>query len=221
MMSRFFIVLITGFLFLINNSSNAQVSLGAGLGINRIKFSGDRPSNGSFAPRPGPSAGLQFTYRMNQVIGLNWQAGYVNQRSYFIKVDSNNNVSDSLTYSFDALTFPLNVMVWTPNGRFFVTAGLAMNYYLDARAHHPDRVESISSEISRFNYYAQFGAGFMISLGKPFILFEARYTQGLKDLKSSIIHEGDYLPRTKLTGLVLNVSINIPLGNTNHYKINK
>jgi len=74
------------------------VSLGVNFGINRTKFSGDHPLNGSFGPEFGPMAGLRFDYRFTQTVSFSFQPGYINQGAYFIKVDSNNKVSDSLQY---------------------------------------------------------------------------------------------------------------------------
>lgn len=57
---RLLLLLIIAFPFFQGASLNAQVSLGAGLGITRTKFSGDQPTNGSFGPKLGPIAGLKF-----------------------------------------------------------------------------------------------------------------------------------------------------------------
>ena len=164
-------------------------------------------------------AGLSLQYRFNQAVGLHLDAAYLNQRSNFVKVDSNNKVTDSLTFTFDVLTFPLNVVIWTESGRFFVTAGLGLNYYIDARAEYPDGTNNISSEIEKVNYFAILGGGFLISLGRPYILIELRYTQGLRDLNGSVVHEDNYLPRTKTTGLGIAVSIYLPLGKSDHYQV--
>jgi hypothetical protein len=218
---RQLIILIFGFLLLQVSPTNAQVSLGVTGGITRLNFSGDGPSNGSFDPILGPMAGLSLQYRFSQAMGLRLDAGYLNQRSNFVKVDSNNKVTDSLTFTFDVLTFPLNVMIWTESGRFFVTAGLGLSYFMDARALYPEGTKDISSEMHKFNYYATFGAGFLISLGRPYILIEGCYLQGLRDINSSVIHEGDYLPRTKITSINIAVSIYLPLGKADHNKVNK
>lgn len=216
---RYLVILIIGFLFLKFSPTNAQASLGAAVGINRLKFSGDSPSNGSFGPKLGPMAGLSLQYRFTQAVGLRLDAGYLNQRSNFVKVDSNNKVTDSLTFAFDVLTFPLNVVIWTESGRFFVTAGLGLNYYIDARAEYPDETNNILSEIEKINYFATLGAGFLISLGRPYILIELRYKQGLRDLTGSVVHEDNYLHKTKTTGLGIAVSIYLPLGKSDHYQV--
>ena len=65
------------------------------MGVNRTKFSGDQPTNGSFGPKLGPMASLNFNYRITQAAGIRIETGYINQRANFIKVDSNNKVSDS------------------------------------------------------------------------------------------------------------------------------
>ena len=94
-----------------------------------------------------------------------------------------------------------------------------MNYYIDARAVYPDGINNISSEIEKINYFATFAGGFLISLGRPYILIELRYTQGLRDLNGSVVHEDNYLPRTKTTSLGIAVSICLPIGKSDHYQV--
>jgi hypothetical protein len=148
-------------------------------------------------------------------------AGFLNQRLNFVKVDSNNKVTDSLTYVFNSISFPIKAGIWTRNGRFFVTAGFGASYVLTGMANHPGESVDISSEIAKFNFYAQFGGGFLISLGRPYLQMELNYSQGLRDLNSSVFHDQGYLPRTKLTGLNFTASIHLPLGASGHYKILK
>jgi hypothetical protein len=218
---RTLIILFAVFQLQNSTSINAQVSLGINLGLNRSKFSGDAPSSGSFGPTAGPMAGLQFDYRFNQTVSLRIQPGYLSHGANYVKVDSNNKVSDSLKFVLDVLALPVHAVIWSKNGRFFVSAGLEFDYYLKARAIYPDHTVEITPEVKRYNIYAQFGGGFIISLGRPYILFELRYSQGLVDLTSDIVHEGSYLPRTKLTSFCLMAGFHLPLGKTSHYTIHK
>ncbi|MEE9462325.1 MAG: porin family protein [Bacteroidales bacterium] len=215
------IILVTVFLIHQGIPLNAQVSLGVNFGITRTTFSGDQPTNGSFGPELGPMAGLRFDYRFTQAVALSFQPGIMNQGVKYIKVDSNNDVTDSLKYKLNTLSFPIHAVIWSENGRFFVSAGLQFDYYVDAKAVYPDHSVDITSELKGYNIYAQFGGGFILSLGRPYILFELRYSQGLVDLNNPIFHDEGYLPRTKLTGLSFMAGFHLPLGKTSHYTIHK
>jgi hypothetical protein len=166
-------------------------------------------------------AGLRLDYRFNQAVAISLQPGYINQGANFVKVDSNNNVSDSLQYKLGVLALPIHAVVWSKNGRFFVSAGLEFDYYLTANAKHKDGSTDIKSELRSYYIFAQFGGGFMISLGSSYLLFEMRYSQGLIDINNPLVHDERYLPRTKLTGLYFMAGFNIPLGKESHYKIRK
>ena len=146
---------------------------------------------------------------------------YLNQRSNFVRIDSNNKVADSLTYILNSISFPIKAVIWTRNGRFFVTAGLGISYYINGRAVNPEESIDISSEIGEFNFCAQFGGGFMISLGRPYLLVELNYAQGLKDLNGPVVHDKGYLPRIKITGLTFVAGFHLPLGKIGHFKIQK
>ncbi len=215
------IILITVFLFLQGIHLDAQVSIGVNAGLNRSSLSGDSPSNGSFGPLVGPMAGLRLDYRFNQAVAISLQPGYINQGANFVKVDSNNKVSDSLQYKLGVLALPIHAVVWSKNGRFFVSAGLEFDYYLTANAVYEDGSTDIKSELREYYIFAQFGGGFMISLGSSYLLFEMRYSQGLIDINNPLGHDEGYLPRTKLTGLYFMAGFNIPLGKESHYKIHK
>ena len=116
------IILIAVFLFLQGIHLDAQVSIGVNAGLNRSSLSGDSPSNGSFGPLVGPMAGLRLDYRINQAVAISLQPGYINQGANFVKVDSNNRVSDSLQFKLGVLALPIHAVVWSKNGRFFVSA---------------------------------------------------------------------------------------------------
>jgi hypothetical protein len=215
------IILIAVFLFLQGIHLDAQVSIGVNAGLNRSSLSGDSPSNGSFGPILGSMAGLRLDYRINQAVAISLQPGYINQGANFVKVDSNNRVSDSLQFKLGVLALPIHAVVWSKNGRFFVSAGLEFDYYLTAKAKYEDGSTDIKSELKSYNIFAQFGGGLMISLGSSYLLFEMRYSQGLIDINNPLVHDKGYLPRTKLTGLYFMAGFNIPLGKESHYKIQK
>lgn len=166
-------------------------------------------------------AGLRLDYRFTQAVSISFQPGFGNQGAKYVRVDSNNKVSDSLKYVLGVLALPIHAVIWSENGRFFVSAGVQFDYYVDARAVYPDHSVDVTSELKGYNISAQFGGGFILSLGRPYILFELRYSQGLVDLNNTIFHDERYLPRTKLTGMYFMAGFHFPLGKESHYTIHK
>lgn len=221
MFYRFFLLLIICSSFIQRSPLNAQVSIGVNAGLNRSSFSGDPPSKGTFDPVVGPNAALRLDYRFKQAIAISLQPGYTSQGANYVGEDSNYSVSDSLEFRFSALAFPLHAIIWSENGRFFVSAGLEFDFYLNASAYTEERSTDIKSEIKSYNIFAQFGGGFMISLGRSYLLFELRYSQGLIDINNTQFQEEAYLPRTKFKGIYFLAGFHFPLGKESHYKIHK
>jgi hypothetical protein len=211
-------------LALLSLTNQAQISVGVDAGITRMKFSGDPPDGlGFFSPQPGYSSSLQLAYRFNNGFGLNIRPGYSVLRSkYSFLNDSATKVVDSTYFKVENFSLPLNAVVWSPGGRFYVIAGIEFTYVIniDAEVVSSPLLQSVPSyEIRDYNFYAHFGAGFIIPLGRPFLSFELRYSQGLNDLTDPLIHLQSELPRTKLTNINLLIGLHIPLGDPDVFSI--
>ena len=77
-------------------------------------------------------------------------------------------------------------------------------------------------DVEKYNIYAQFGAGFIIPVGKPFLSFELRYSHGLVDFNQYLVQLGaSNLSRTKLTSMNFVVGLQIPLGSSDIYLVKK
>ena len=98
-------------------------------------------------------------------------------------------------------------------------AGFEFSYTLSFKGDQIVYPTATNYEVEKYNIYAQFGAGFIISLGKPYLSFELRYSHGLIDFNSVLVHQGTYLPRTKLTNINFVVGLQIPLGNADVYQV--
>jgi hypothetical protein len=66
--------------------------------------------------------------------------------------------------------------------RGFVTAGLNLGILLDASVNDGERQEDITDNVQSTTLGALFGAGVMVQLGRNFLTFELRYSQGLNDI---------------------------------------
>jgi hypothetical protein len=192
----------------------AQFSLGINAGVTRMKFSGDPVAGlGRFAPQPGFSVGLRADYRFSDAISLSLQPGFSQLRSsYKVLNDSATETIDSTNLRYNTLSFPLHMIVWSESGRFYALAGMQFDFTMSLKGETVASPYASSYDIRDFTMYAQFGAGFILSLGKPYLYFELRYSQGIFDIKDPFIHQDSFLPRTKLTNISLIVGLQIPLG---------
>ncbi len=213
-------------LLLIALPQQAQISLGINAGVTRMKFSGDPPDGiGYFSPQAGYSSALQMGYRFQNGLALNVQPGFSVLRSkYSFWNDSATRIIDSTYFKFKTFSLPLQAVVWAPGGRFYVLAGFELLYTLDFDGKvstSPIPTSSGIYKVSEYNFFAQFGAGFIIPIGRPFLNFELRYSQGLNDMSTPLIHANTELPRTKLTNINLHIGFHIPLGNPEVFSVIK
>jgi len=220
-------ILIIIFLVLIAFTGiNAQFSLGVKAGLTRMDFSGDPPKGiGYFSPQAGLNSALQLDYRFNNGLALSVQPGYEILRSKYSTLnDSGTKVIDSTYFKMHSVSLPINAVVWSRNGRFYVLTGLVVNYILDFRgeiAKSPVQNSSLKYQVADFNFYAQFGAGFIIPIGRPYLSFELKYLQGINDLTTPLVNLDNVLPRTKLTNIIFLVGFHFPLGTKDIYTLSK
>ena len=219
-------VLILLLLNLTLSGVQAQLSLGLNGGLTRTDFSGDPPKGfGVFGPRSGWSAGLHAEYRLSDAVSLSLNPGYsVLKSKYSILNDSATKVIDSTYLTYKAVSIPLHVRIWSENGRFFVLAGVEMAYSIDFSGKiliSPSIQNSSSYNVEDLLFYAHFGGGFIIPLGKPYLSFEFRYSQGLNDLTAPLFQQGSWLPRTKLVNTHFLLGFHYPIGSSNPYKLLK
>ena len=219
MQGRIIVFLLSFLLISIVQSLEAQFSLGVNAGVTRMKFSGDPAAGlGFFEPDPGFSAALRLDYRISDVVAISLQPGFSSLRSrYKVMNDSGTAAVDSTLLTMNSLSLPLHAVIWSENGRFFVLAGLQLDYTLSFEGKtllspYSSSPSNSTYDVRDYNLYAQFGAGFIVPLGKPYLSFELRYSQGLLDLKDPLVHQDSYLPRTKLTNTYFVVGLQVPLG---------
>ena len=205
MQNRIVIIILIVLTMPIVQPLDAQFSLGVNAGVTRMKFSGDATTGlGYFVPDPGFSTALRVDYRISDAVALSFQPGFSQLRSsYFVMNDSATRAIDSTDLRLNSFSLPLHVIAWSENGRFFVLAGMQFDYTLSfkGKALKSPYSPGSSYEVNDYNLYAQFGAGFIVPLGKPYLSFELRYSQGILDLTDPLVHQDSFIPRTKLTNI--------------------
>jgi len=219
--NRYILLILLAFMAL---PQYAQISIGVNAGITRLKFSGDSPDGiGRFVPQPGFSSSLRFDYRFSDAFSVSTQPGISIQKSkYVILDDSGGEKIDSTYFTGKFISVPLHAIVWSENGRFFVLAGLEFSYNINFIGEPVVAPTIIDYDVEKYNIYAQFGAGFIIPVGKPFLSFELRYSHGLVDFSRYLVQQGTSdLPRTKLTNINFVVGLQIPLGSSDVYQVKK
>ena len=165
--------------------SSAQISLGITAGINTGKFGGVEPSDVSYTSRTGINFGGTIAYRFNKDISLTFQPMY-SQRGSNIELGEDTRRDSLKVYEtkIDFLIIPLFVRVDSDNGVTYFISGLEFGIPLSAEVSHDGKNRDISDLLNNIDILASVGMGFRFSLGKPDLLIEFRYYQGLINFNS-------------------------------------
>ena len=194
--------------------SYSQVRFGATIGGNSSSLIGDTPSDAVFTSKTGYSAGLNLDVFLLDDVSIFIQSIYSKRNTALqYDVDYQYEPYDSLDFSIDYLEIPISVKVTAGNNIAYVIAGLSLNMTLAATTHeNPSSTETdIIDSIEPFSVNANFGVGVQFQIGKPYLFFEFRYSQGLTNLVNSSSNEVQYLERLKsnsiqlLTGIMFNL----------------
>ncbi|MEE9118242.1 MAG: porin family protein [Calditrichia bacterium] len=165
--------------------SSAQITLGITAGINTGKFGGVEPSDVSYTSRTGINFGGTIAYRFNKDISLTFQPMY-SQRGSNIEMGEDTRRDSLKVYEtkIDFLIIPLFVRVDSDNGVAYFISGLEFGFPLSAEVSYDDKNKDISDLLNNIDILASVGMGLRFSIGKPDLLFEFRYYQGLVNFNS-------------------------------------
>jgi hypothetical protein len=198
-------------------SGQAQAG-GIGLQIATVNnsLSGALPNEGSWDGRRGLGASLLFEVDLTPDIALSFQPGYTprNSRQEF---KNKGEVTGFLDYDLDYVTLPLLVRVTgEPLGvRGFVTAGVEFSILQKATVEAEERSIDITDGLNELAVGALFGGGALVPVGRHFLVFELRYTQGLDDIvarDNSAPETGLTSPSVKFRGITLEAGFLIKWG---------
>jgi len=172
-------------IFLFPVLSFAQISLGVMGGANIGKFGGVAPDDVSYTSRIGLNLGASIAYRFNNDISLALQPMY-SQRGSNIEVGEDSRRDSLKIYeaSLDFLIIPLILRVDALNGVTYFVSGLEFGIPLSAEISDENTSKDISSTLNSIDILASIGMGLRFSVGKPDLLIEFRYYQGLVNLNS-------------------------------------
>lgn len=216
------IIFIISIIILCTSFVKAQSAIGVIGGLSNMKFTGDQPTKGWFGVDKGYGLGLSYSYRFSQVFSLGTSLNYTVSKAAYRHADTFNVEVDTMNLKLKGYTLPIDAVVWSKNGRFYVFTGLEFFFASSFTGENRFGQElKFEDQMRDVNIFAHFGAGFIIPIGKPHLFCNVRYSQGLTDLNNAHNSEDSYLPRTKMFAWKLKFGIVIPLKDENHYSILK
>ena len=203
------------FLLLFSVTVLGQTSLGFFGGLNSGKLKGDAPGKASYKSLIGFNGGLYLDVKVSKLITLSFQPTYTQEGTrVFYSIPWEKEPVDSLRIRLNYFTVPILVKVSSVNQRFYALAGVETGFLLDGYVEGGDEKQSLTDEISKFNFSIVFGAGLRFPLKFGRLFLELRYAQSIIDLTDEP-NDLSYVPRIKTAGLRFNVGYEIPLSKRN------
>ena len=194
--------------------SQAQVSIGAVLGVNRTGLSGDKPDNTSYSNHAGPIAGLVLEVSVAKDVAIVFQPGYRQSGANIgFQVPDQEEHVDSLSARLDYFSIPVLLKVITDGGRWYVTSGLDLGWLTSATISTVSGSQEmdVKDSLTNFDLAVIFGIGRMFPVGRPRITAEIRYSQSLLNLADDSAG-GDLPVRFRASGFQLLAGVLLPLG---------
>jgi hypothetical protein len=163
----------------------AQFKIGMTAGANIGKFGGVAPKDASYALRNGLNVGAVIGYRINEDFTLTVQPAYI-QRGSDIEVGQDTFFDSLRVYQVkvDFLTLPFFVRIDSDNRITYFISGLEFGIPLTSSLKYEDESMDISSYLNKIDILATIGMGLRFSVGKPDLMIEFRYYQGLLNFNS-------------------------------------
>ena len=181
-------------IFLIPAVCSAQLSLGIAGGANSGKFSGIEPPDVVYTSRVGLNFGGTLAYRLTSDISLTFQPIY-SQRGSNIEEGEDTRRDSLQVYEagINFLILPIFIRVDADNGITYFISGLEFAIPLSSQLVHAGVKREISGVLNNIDILASIGMGLRFSLGKPNLMIEFRYYQGLINFYSGTVAESGNL----------------------------
>ncbi len=203
--------LVFGLIFTPEVGLLAQPNIGIYVGLNNSSLSGDSPTDAIYTPRLGHLTGLNIDFKINDEILLSFQPGYGTAGAKLaLKDNTGEKYIDSIDITLNYLILPVMINIISNNQRFYFNSGIEIGLLTKASAYNGAETVDLQLEVNEINVTANFGLTYLIPIGKPFLFFDLRYSQGLINISNSC-NNSSFVPRIKTSRLKFRTGIQIPL----------
>jgi len=193
-------------------TADAQINIGAVLGLSRSNLSGDQPDKVSYGTRTGLVAGAVIEIPVAKSVLLVFQPGY-EQRGAKLGYDTGQaEPVDSGSVALNYVSMPVLVKILANNGWLYFTSGLDVGYLSSATLTEGTSETDIGDLVKSFDIAVIFGAGGLIPIGRPSLMLEARYNQSLNNLNDALTLPTSLPARFRTSGFQFLAGMLLPLG---------
>lgn len=191
--------------------ASSQPYLGVSGGIASSKLSGDSPDKALYKGLMAFSFGANLDLKLARSVYLSLQPTFSQEGTrVFFNVPNVYEPVDSVHIRLNYFSFPVLLKASSANQRFYAIGGVEAAYMIGSKVKISDYSGDLDEHITRINLAVIFGAGMRIPIGRPRLVIELRYSQGIVNLTDEAYIKS-YLPRVKTSSFRLNVGLEIPL----------
>jgi len=211
-MRKYLIPLLISLSVIITSQVQAQLEVGAHLGINSGNLYGDSPVDFKYQSKIGAAFGVILNIPLTEDVRLSIQPGLLQHHSNIAYKDKEaGEVRDSITVKMSYVRIPVLMQVLSNSEKWQFSAGLDAQFATSQKASTDIDEVDLSEDLSSFNLAVVFGLGRRIPIGKSILTVDLHFTQGIQNITNTEQPETSLVPRVKTSGVQLLVGILIPL----------
>lgn len=163
--------------------AGAEVLLGLVGGVNRYEVSGVSPDRVKYRDHSGYMFGVLGELAITEDIWLSLQPALVQKGAKIaFKVSNLKEPVDSVDVLLEYVSVPIMLKVVSGNGKTYVSGGVQADFLTNTVATVGSQERGIDELIKSTDVAANFAFGVMVPVGRPRLLFELRYSQGLRNV---------------------------------------
>jgi hypothetical protein len=204
--------LVIGAFLVCQQTALSQFSFGLNTGLTYNGLTGDAPKDACYKRKIDFTAGIQFEYSVTRDISIGLGAGYYRTGTIVTYDIGEPDTKDSLDLSISYISIPLTFKVLTSARHTYFTSGLDFRQLLKAEMKYITAslpVKDMKANLQSFDASIFVGFGGIISLGRPSIGLELRYSHSLNNISKDNFSNSSGLPaRFRFTGFQLLMFIN-------------
>lgn len=196
--------------------ARAQVTIGAFGLLNSSGLSGDAPVDFSYSGKTGLGVGLIGELHLTGDVWLSVQPMSLARGTKIALVfEGEPDPVDVLDLSLSYIAVPILAKIVTAGGKVYVISGLNVSFLSSAKLNPIEGNEAeidVKDSFKNMDLAVDFGVGAQLPIGKPRIMLEARYEQGLLNISEAKLDNGALNARLRSSGFQLLVGVLLPLG---------
>lgn len=201
---------------LLSTSIVGQFELGAYVGFNSNKLSGDNPKEFRYQPRLGMTLGVIGHYYIKPDVRISFQPGYAFNRPDAQYTDRElDETRDTARFTLDYIKLPVYLDILSNNRKWHFVAGLDVQIGVNQMVTLAgEEAKDFSDQVNSVNPVIYFGLGRRIQLASNMMSIDLRFGQGILNLSNNRDDVTSLIPRIKTVVVELLVSYEFKNGNT-------